>query len=614
MNSPVCTTTFLGLCFLLAAAPSLPGAGQDSPRWWPDQARPDALVTLPTETFAPVEPFAGNEAGHGTLGPEHMLAQSLAGLMAQAVNEGRLDEIVWMEPGANEAYVDARDYQRWKRMLMNRTGLEDRGDFTVWELVERYRDRGVFDGYVLYRFDASEGALTTRRKGSDESVNAATSAAGILRGLLVSEDQEAKAKSMGLKRLVDARDMTEAEALDRFAERLHRRHVVLQDPKVPHTRGFAIAHRIFTTYGLEPPTEKAFARLDAPGLVVGWNDGHSEGEAVSQLSRHGHVISAANWAYNLPALAIGAERYRFQPLKSTRAGAEAFDAGKPAVSFFLSDGDNLQWFLGNFFTHRYYWAAEPVDTMRFGWGAPIADLMETGVDAYRYLRETQPEVAGMTMLPAYYYPDELGITLPPDERREVLRKMGRRIETYLRRSGLDTIMFLAMDWDSPETREACQVFAEEAPSLRGLFAIQYHPYHAGEGDVYWVGPPDREVPVISPRYSLWANLNEPRAGTPATLVEALNKDAAEPVPPPLTYVSVHAWSAFRDVWNGDASAQNGIYEQPGHEAGIEPSSWIAKRLVPAYQVVTPSQLAALITERRKAEKQSSTQPIDALSE
>src|SRR5690349_509546 len=69
-------------CELFLTFVSLSGTTDDN-RWWPRQAMPKALVRLAKDM---PEPRAASD----------MLAQSVAGLAAKAVNEGRSDEMVWV--------------------------------------------------------------------------------------------------------------------------------------------------------------------------------------------------------------------------------------------------------------------------------------------------------------------------------------------------------------------------------------------------------------------------------------------------------------------------------------------------------------------------------------
>ena len=93
---------------LLALAP----AKADENRWWPVQAMPKALVRTENQNEFPAPRI-----------PYQMMAQSVAGLAAKAVNEGRADEMVWV--GAGD--VDVEDWLA--RLLKRNPQLEMRGAF-----------------------------------------------------------------------------------------------------------------------------------------------------------------------------------------------------------------------------------------------------------------------------------------------------------------------------------------------------------------------------------------------------------------------------------------------------------------------------------------------------
>src|SRR5678815_3385486 len=100
--------------------------GRDA-RWWPVQARPAGLVRTGPPRAVP-EPQAAYQ----------MLAQSIAGLAAKAVNEGRGDEMVWVGTGNP-------DVEAWYAAVIGRkdqAGPVARGQIDPWELVDRYARRG----------------------------------------------------------------------------------------------------------------------------------------------------------------------------------------------------------------------------------------------------------------------------------------------------------------------------------------------------------------------------------------------------------------------------------------------------------------------------------------
>ena len=71
------------ICFALILSPIPFPAAADENRWWPVQAMPKGLVRLQKDLPAPRASC-------------DMMAQSVAGLAAKAVNEGRADEMVWV--------------------------------------------------------------------------------------------------------------------------------------------------------------------------------------------------------------------------------------------------------------------------------------------------------------------------------------------------------------------------------------------------------------------------------------------------------------------------------------------------------------------------------------
>src|SRR5690242_5011333 len=94
-------TTIQIVCSALIFLSILLEAAADENRWWPTQAAPKALVRLQSDQFP--EPHAVCE----------MMAQSVAGLAAKAVNEGRADEMVWVG-------IDNIDVEDWLARRMKR--------------------------------------------------------------------------------------------------------------------------------------------------------------------------------------------------------------------------------------------------------------------------------------------------------------------------------------------------------------------------------------------------------------------------------------------------------------------------------------------------------------
>ena len=179
------------LCLLiLLAAASHSVHASDVSRWWPTQSLPNRILrTIRLEKFS---------APHG---PHHMLVQSLAGLAAKAVNEGRGGELIWVT-------TTHRDLEAWlERFRTDHPEITVADPQSTWDLMGRLREQGIVQGYILYRWDTSPGKIAedAERSGIDMSVNIATSLAGILYGVLIDESLVSEAEAHGLPLLLDAR-------------------------------------------------------------------------------------------------------------------------------------------------------------------------------------------------------------------------------------------------------------------------------------------------------------------------------------------------------------------------------------------------------------------------
>src|SRR5882757_65401 len=129
------------------------GPAKNDEGWWPVQKAPKEIVTCTINRSSDIR--------------EMNLAQSVSGLAAQALNEGATGEGVWIA-------TTNPDYKIYYKSLVKRIKAKETGEFDAWELVDRYKRRGIIKGYVLYDFNSK-----------DNSVNLATVYAGIKIGILI---------------------------------------------------------------------------------------------------------------------------------------------------------------------------------------------------------------------------------------------------------------------------------------------------------------------------------------------------------------------------------------------------------------------------------------------
>jgi hypothetical protein len=572
---------FAGFCHAAETAPPPQLPVLPESRWWPTQALPKGLVRI--------------EKWDDRAGPRasvDMMVQSLAGLAAKSVNEKRGDEMVWIG-------TDNTDVEDWlARRLKTHPQLETRGVVDPWTLVERYAQRGIIKGYILYRADSSKGALNEHRPGMDCSVNVATSLAGLLDGIVVDETLEPKAQQHGLKALLDVRNRNQAWCFETYKDRFAPTMVCTQDPLKPHTRDLAIAHKAFTCYGYEAPALDVMKWLTPLAPVLGWNGG-DEFKTTEISSRWGHLQTATDWCINLPVLMAATETIEPARAKGLNPRTIDWHDTRSAVSFISSDGDNVQWFEGSFFrgsSGQSYWGNPERGKIPFGWSGCFAQLTQLCPEAIAYAVSTQsPNDQWIEWGGGYYFPDLFAVDR--SERWELLARHARRTWALMQKNNTRIIGFNVAKADSPDARKAYEIFAGQTDGLLGILVFQYDAYEAAAGKVFWVK--DRsglELPVISARYSIWNQANRARAGTPAKVAREIRQTVENTPPdelPRYDWVIAHVWSWFKAAPGSDERAEEVPHDDAlpeGAVRGYLPATWCAARLPSNIRTVTPEEL------------------------
>lgn len=565
---------------LLVPTISVCAAGNEE-CWWPTQALPKAVVRSAIEFPGPRRAL-------------DMMLQSVAGLAAGAVNEGRGDELVWVDSGN----VNLEDW--FSRWLTIHPSIQSRGSYGPWELVDRFAKRGLIQGYILYRLDPSPGDLNSYRHGMDSSVNVATSLAGLLHGVIVDEELEKEANAHGLKRLLDVRGKTEAWCFQTYQDQFNRAMLCAQDPKKPHVRDLAISQKAFTVYGSGEPTPSALAWLEPLSPILGWNGG-DEFVTTDLSTRYGHLQTATDWCMNLPVLMAGSETLELAAAKTAKKIVpEAIDWSdrRAAVSFVETDGDNVQWFQGNFFRgNPSYWSNPDRGRIPFGWSCCFAQLAQLCPQAIGYAVATR--TANDSFIEwggGYYYPDHFGMNR--QDRWELLGQQARRTWALMQKTGTRIIAFNVQKHDSADALKAYEVFARETDGLLGILVFQYDAYEGGAGKRFWVKDGKGiDVPVITARYSIWEHANNrARAGTPAKIARAIRETVEKTAPtenPRYDWIICHAWSWFKKSPGADENAENlpqADAPARGGVRGYTPITWCAERLPANIRVISPEEM------------------------
>jgi hypothetical protein len=547
-------------------------------RWFPPIPAPGELLVVP---------FA-NEVEEG------MILETAAGLAARGVLAGKGNTLIY-EDSPNDGYQRwFADYCRAHSPRLTHVSLD--------EAVARLLRDGIVQGYLLYHFEKSDRPLHSAGT-LDESANVATSLAAAKNGLAVSERLAERMEKLGLKKLLDVRERTEAWCL---SENNFSRSVMgTADPKTRNARSLMIALNAFVCSGRGAVYEKALARCDADSPVVGWGC-EAEDRMTIASSRSGLFQTSTNWCHNLPVFAsdaIGESIPANQLLNPHPLHWSALDWGDGVhhVNFTMTDGDNVQWIMSNFTggsEATSYYGNPKRGRIPFTWGLPVPSLCQLSPRTLAEIlaKATSNDDFLQFHAGGYFYPDLYGKARGTTKALEL---HAERLRGYMDLTGIRILAFNFQDWDGAEARAACEVFATKLPGLLGIFAFQYNPYSAGNGALFWVkGAGGDEVPVVSCRFTIWAQSGRPQDATPAAVAAQLNRlpMAGERVNENcFSWVLAHAWSRFRHAEKGaplDAEEKDVPQDKdtPDSARGYEPVLWAAERLAPMVKPVTSQEL------------------------
>ena len=561
--------------------PAATAIAADDDRWWPVQKSPAAVIRTPEPHNFP-QPHDAYQ----------FLLQSVAGLAAQGVNDGTTDQLVWVATGSAEI-------ENWyESTLRLHSKINTRPTVSVWDLVNHYKQQGVIKGYILYKVDTSAGELNDHRKEIDNSVNVATSLAGILGGVLIDERIEQEAKSHGLARLEDARGKSQAWCFTKYRDQFHRRMLCVQDPQKPHVRDLAIAHRTFTMYGNDEPLMEALEWLEPPSPILGWNGG-DEFDTTRRSSLFGHFQTATDWCMNLPVLMAGSDEVTLTKPAEFDISQIDWNDQRSGVAFVDTDGDNVQWLEGNFFLSRSYWSNPHRGEFPFGWSCCFTHLAQVCPAAIEYATKTRsPNDSFIEWGGGYYYPELFGTKRTNPE--ELLATHARRTWKLMQRSGTRIIGFNMGSIEGPIAMKAYQTFAEQTDGLLAILAFKYDPYEGGEGKTFWVKDGRGvEIPVITARYSIWEHTNpktRPFAGTPAKIARTIQETsnlAEQNKSPRFDWTISHVWSYFQERPGTNESAEEMNQkdaETHGGVRGLTPTKWCIDRLPSTVRVISPEEM------------------------
>lgn len=482
----------------------------------------------------------------------HLLCQSLAGLTNRAVEESKSEVAIWLyDHGEKASYELSR--QALEDMNIREHGTRNGLDLACknYGRVDgiEVQLKGLFDGYVL-----------TDVKNNPESGIVASVASHVYNSIIVDIRDREYFEKAGYTLKYDATCKTTLDAWREFKNRCSNDALVIMPVQTGELREFAIKNNLFVLNlnkrqgdarnGQNTALlDEVLAWLKPNAPVYGWEQGVSEDQFVTHVSKSGHPMIPCDWSYNhsLTAL-LYTERQRAMPAKVINPQLIDYNKKRNYVSFFLSDGDNIQWMMQDF-AARYYNVPE-ASKVKMGYGLPVSTLaMMAPAQLGSLMNLQEPCCSVLEVLGGgYYYVDTYSQN---NNRKANLKIAARRLATHMRRHDVRLLGVMAMDVKSPAAKEAYQAYVDANDRLEGIIALQYSPYAGGEGDVFWfTNKVGYDIPVITVKYSIWDRTHE-REGSPAFIASQLKDNAPDES---FSTVCVHAWSSFEGGAYGAAAA------------------------------------------------------------
>ena len=476
-----------------------------------------------------------------------LLMQSVAGLVNRACAQGRTRVGVWTEQSGTGYDHERADFGRQISNQQSAVELATKTYGKVDGIEVTVRD--LFDGYVL-----------TDLVGNPESAIAAVAASSVYNSIIVDVRDEAFFIRNGYSKKCDCTAMTTAQAFARFKDKLSRDALVLMPVATGELRYYAIQHGLFllnynkkygTTSGGTNAAllEEVLEWLKPHSQVIGWEQGVGEHIFVEPVSKHGHLLLAADWSYNMGITSRHySDRQSSALVRSVNPRTIDYDKKANFLGFFLTDGDNYQWIITDNFVNNYYSLLSAKDVkMAFEMGSQsLTQLAPTRLN-YLFGRQPSDECTIMeTFGGGYYYLDSFCTSgAAASTREEGLKLVAERAAAHMRQHGIKVLHVMACDFDSPNAQQMLQAFVDANDQLEGITAVQRDPYNGAHGKIYWFkNKKGYDIPCITTRYMLWSGFN-----TPETLAATIKKENQTA----LSYstVAVHAWTTINSLRASD---------------------------------------------------------------
>lgn len=465
------------------------------------------------------------------------MCESLAGIVNRAVENEEFDYAIWLED-PNNRY----SYTLCKQDLQKQ-GAEELAVEDGVTLLRSDRFSNLIKGFVLTDID-----------NNPESANVATIASHVYSAIIVDERDREVYEDMGFEMVYDARLKTTKEAWNEFKDKCSNKALVISGTDAHELRDFAIANNLFilnlknNNGNNWEVMEEVLDWLAPCSPVYGW-ESFDEHSFVQRVTENGHLMVPCNYYMNMPLTSINYSQKQDDLLVNVLNPANRIypeDDDKKYVSYYLSDGDNVQWvffiWYDEWFNHKH------AQNVKMAFGIPSTNLSMIAPPVYKNIVDHQ--AVENTLVEncggGYIYIDDFA---SKSNGQSELNALAKKVSAHMRQHRIKVLGLFANDVKSEAAQNAYKTFIKENNWLEGIIAVQYHPYNGGHGETYWFTNSEGiEIPVITVRYTIWnfGKNNNGGQGTPAYVARLIEEEQ-----PDFSLVDVHAWSTFSDIGVSD---------------------------------------------------------------
>ncbi len=379
-------------------------------------------------------------------------------------------------------------------------------------IINKYR--GMLNGYVLYD-----------RASNPDSVNIATSIAGVTNSIAVDSSTVLTAILAGLPQTADARSMTYAQAYSQYGSQFNKDMLFHQNTSFNELlRDYAVMNKGFMFYNDPASIGTYAANQNKAGRIFGW--AASEEDFFTQSSQNNQQAVASDYSWSISTMS------RWQvPLSEQKYHAPmnvAPERGKHYVAFVMSDGDNAQWLSNGFATDPKWYGSPHRGNFDMTWDL-TSSLTEMNPVAFNYIYDHASNGAHHDN---FVSPGGAGLSFPskvPD-----IATMAASIGDSLDAADQRVVSILDTSYNATKLGAIL-----DDPSVMGMMYKTYDRYYKGRNGALQFR---NGKPILSVRYSLWDG-----ADTARSIATALNANThrnAYTDSASFTIVNVHPWSVL----------------------------------------------------------------------